>query len=379
MELELDDRTTLILAADTTGDTTALTTWQVAPEDQEKWHLWLDCETRWLASLHRRSGADNTTRCYHHDVLDFFNAYADSRLMPWQVSKNHAEMWVQSLDARGLSDSTINRKVAALSSFYHYASDEYTLGAAEAATGLWRGPNPFGSRSLRRKLSTKARAQFPSSAQITALLAQIDITTVTGLRNLALLSGMFATTRRVDEWRNLRWSDIHDGTDGKWFTYRYKGGEIKQQVLPPDIWSLIELYLRHAGRLATIQPGDYIFTSTSTAGSRLRNKKGADQVRPGYNPDTQPVSASYINQLIRRYGTAAGIPPEKLHAHALRHAGARHRRKAGADVWALQATLGHASIAITQRYTEDVLDEPEDPYADTIGAVLPRQLKLLLK
>jgi len=91
------------------------------------------------------------------------------------------------------------------------------------------------------------------------------------------------------------------------------------------------------------------------------------------------VGASYINQLIKRYGAAAGIPEEKLHAHALRHAGARARRKAGADVWDLQATLGHASIAITQRYTEDVLDEPEDAYADTVAAVLPKQLKLLLR
>ena len=102
-------------------------------------------------------------------------------------------------------------------------------------------------------------------------------------------------------------------------------------------------------------------------------------MRPAYDPATQPVGASYINALIKRYGTAAGIPEEKLHAHALRHAGARHRRQAGADVWSLQATLGHASIAITQRYTENVLDEPEDAYADTIGAILPKQLKLLLK
>lgn len=379
MEIQLDDRTALILADAPAGSDAALTTWTVAPEDQEKWHHWLDCEARWLNSLQRRSGADNTTRCYRHDVLSFFGAYADARLMPWQVSSFHAETWVQSLHGRGLADSTINRMVAALSSFYHYAGTEYITGAGEAARALWPWPNPFSSRALRHKLSTKARAQFPSSTQITALLGQIDVTTVTGLRNLALLAGMFATTRRVNEWRNLKWGDIRTGAEGHFFVYRYKGGEIKQQVLPPDIWSLIELYLKHAGRLATIQPEDYIFTSTSHAGSRLRNKNGAEQVRLGYNPDTQPVSASYINQLIRRYGTAAGIPAEKLHAHALRHAGARHRRKAGADVWALQATLGHASIAITQRYTEDVLDEPEDPYADTIGAVLPRQLKLLLK
>jgi site-specific recombinase XerD len=376
-EIQLDDRTSIILVDEPAQDLFASA--QVSPEDAERWHLWLDCENRWLGSLERRSGRTNTRRAYHRDVLDFFGAYAYCRLMPWQASAQHAEGWVQQLHAQGLTDTTINRKVAALSSFYHYANTEYIIGAAAEARALWPHPNPFASRSLRQKISTHAQAQFPSAVQVTALLNQIDIKTVTGLRNLGLLAGMFATTRRVDEWRNLRWGDIHDGAEGKWFTYRYKGGEIKQQVLPGDIWEIIQLYLKHAGRLETIQPADFIFTTTSAAGTRIRTKAGADQVRPDYDPARQAVGASYINALIKRYGAAAGIPAEKLHAHALRHAGARHRRQAGADVWSLQATLGHASIAITQRYTENVLDEPEDAYADTIGAILPKQLKLLLK
>lgn len=377
MEIALDDRTSLILLDEPTQD--LFTNAQVSPEDAERWHLWLDCESRWLGSLERRSGRTNTRRAYHRDVLDFFGAYAYCRLMPWQASAQHAEGWVQQLHSQGLADTTINRKVAALSSFYHYANTEYILGAAENAHALWPHPNPFASRSLRQKAGHSSRVEFPSAGQIAALLDQIDITTVTGLRNLALISGMFATTRRVDEWRNLRWGDIHDGAEGKWFEYRYKGGEIKQQVLPGDIWDIIELYLRHAGRLASIQPDDFVFTSTSNAGTRIRTADGADQVRPGYDPANQPVGASYINQLIKRYGAAAGIPEEKLHAHAMRHAGARARRKAGADVWSLQATLGHKNIAITQHYTENVLDEPEDAYADTVAAVLPKQLKLLLR
>lgn len=377
-EIELDHRTSLILVEPATD--TSVLSWNIAPEDAEQWHLWLDCENRWLTSLERRSGRTNTRRAYHRDVLDFFGAYAYCRLMPWQVSAAHAEGWVQQLHAQGLTDTTSNRKVAALSSFYHYANTEYILGAAAEACALWPHPNPFASRSLRQKISTHTQAQFPTAVQVTELLGQIDVKTVTGLRNLALLAGMFATTRRVDEWRNLRWGDIRDGADGKkWFVYRYKGGEIKQQVLPKDIWEIILLYLKHADRLATIQPDDYIFLATSAVGKRIHKHNGADQVRPGYNPDAQPVGASYINALIKRYGALAGIPEEKLHAHALRHAGARFRRQAGADVWSLQATLGHASIAITQRYTENVLDEPEDAYADTIGAVLPKQLKLLLR
>lgn len=375
MDLQLDDRTTLIMVD---PEPAGLVTWSVAPEDVEQWHLWLDCENRWLASLRRRSGKENTSRAYHTDVLSFFAAFATQRLFPWQVSPSYASAWVEIMHTHELAKSTINRRIAALSSFYHYAATEYILGAGPDARGLWPYANPFAARSLRYRLG-KPRPQYPSSVQVTAILAQIDVTTITGLRNLAIIFGMFATTRRVSEWTALRWGDIHEGDNGKWFEYRYKGGEIKKQTLPADAWNVIQLYLKHSGRLETMQPQDYVFLATSSAGKRIRNCNGTDHVGATYDPLNQPISNSYVNQLLKRYGLAAGIPEAKLHAHAMRHAGSRSRRKAGADAINLKDILGHANIQITQTYIDDVLDEPEDPYADTVGAVLPKQLKLLLR
>lgn len=376
--ITLDDRTELILAGPDTE--TSLITWSIAPEDRERYDRWLKCQFDWLNALERKSGARNTRRAYERDVLDFFGAYANQRLMPWQVTPSHAESWVQILAGRGLSESTINRKVAALSSLYRYASVEAVyIGSDGAHAALWSWPNPFGSRSLRTRISPYARAVYPSSKQVEALLAQIDIKTITGLRNMAILAGLFATTRRVTEWISLRGRDIHeDAVGGHWFSYRYKGGAIKRQAIPGDIWRAIVIYLQ-AEKRWPIKPDEYVFQATTASGSRIRTATGADHVRPAYDPDRQPISASYVNQLIRRYGFAAGIPAEKLHAHALRHAGARWRKDAGASVWELKDTLGHASIAITQVYTDTALDEPEDQYGDTIGQILPRQLKLLFK
>lgn len=376
--ITLDDRTELILAGPETE--TSLITWSIAPEDRERYDRWLKCQFDWLNALERKSGARNTRRAYERDVLDFFGTYANQRLMPWQVTPAQAETWVQILAGRGLSESTINRKVAALSSLYRYASVEAVyINSDGSHAALWPWPNPFGSRSLRTKISPYARAVYPSSNQVVALLAQIDIKTITGLRNMAILAGLFATTRRVTEWISLRGRDIHeDAQGGHWFTYRYKGGAIKRQAIPADIWRAIVLYLQAEKRWPA-KPDEYIFQSTSAAGSRIRTATGADHVRAAYDPDRQPISASYVNQLIRRYGKAAGIPAEKLHAHALRHAGARWRKDAGATVWELKDTLGHASIAITQVYTDTALDEPADQYGDAIGQILPRQLKLLFK
>lgn len=377
--ITLDDRTELILAGPDT-DETSLITWSIAPEDRERYDRWLKCQFDWLNALERKSGQRNTRRAYERDVLDFFGTYANQRLMPWQVTPAQAETWVQILSGRGLAETTINRKVAALSSLYRYASVEAIyINSDGTRTALWPWPNPFGSRSLRTKVSPYARAVYPSSNQVVALLAQIDIKTITGLRNMAILAGLFATTRRVTEWISLRGRDIHeDAQGGHWFTYRYKGGAIKRQAIPADIWRAIVLYLQAEKRWPA-KPDEYIFQSTSAAGSRIRTAAGADHVHPAYDPDRQPISASYVNQLIRRYGKAAGIPAEKLHAHALRHAGARWRKDAGATVWELKDTLGHASIAITQVYTDTALDEPADLYGDAIGQILPRQLKLLFK
>ncbi len=354
---------------------TGLIGWAVAPEDSEQYHMWLDCQFKWLASLERRSGARNTRRAYERDVVTFFGAFAHYRLMPWDMTPGHAETYVEHLVQAGLSQATINRRVAALSSLYRYAGVEYIVPGSRQP--LWPHPNPFGSRNLRYQISPYDRAVYPSADQVAALLCQIDLTTITGLRNLAILGGIFMTTRRVSEWLNLRWKDIHEGAEGRWFEYRYKGGKTKKQALPANAWLVIVLYLNKSGRLAGMQPDDPLFIAHDDSARLFRRSAGTGaQLAPDYDPATQPISVSYVNSLLKRYGRRVGIPDEKLHAHGLRHAGARWRKAHGASVWDLRDTLGHSSIAITQVYSDTALDEPADALGDTVGAILPKQLKL---
>ena len=63
------------------------------------------------------------------------------------------------------------------------------------------------------------------------------------------------------------------------------------------------------------------------------------------------LSRMRLYQLIKALAAEAGIPPDRVSPHVLRHAFATHLLEGGADLRALQSMLGHADIATTEIYT----------------------------
>ena len=63
------------------------------------------------------------------------------------------------------------------------------------------------------------------------------------------------------------------------------------------------------------------------------------------------LSRVRLYQLVKALAADAGIPPERISPHVLRHAFATHLLEGGADLRAVQMLLGHADIATTQIYT----------------------------
>jgi len=63
-----------------------------------------------------------------------------------------------------------------------------------------------------------------------------------------------------------------------------------------------------------------------------------------------PISRYQLDHLMKHYGEAAGLPPEKRKFHSLKHSIATHLLDAGADLSFVKEWLGHANISNTTIY-----------------------------
>jgi len=352
-------------------------------DDTPLWIAWEAAQNAWLESKRRRSGGDNTVRAYSLAVRQFFDW---SGVEPWRVSPGHAQEWAVYLSAVGahgpavptaapLAQSTVGLKLAALSSLYDYVQRRYTFQTRDGRhASLWPADkaNPFGTVE-RPKISQYGRATYPTTPELKAILAEINTNCLLGKRDFALLYTFSTTCRRASEVLNMRWGDLRELGDGNWaFDYRYKGGDQRQAVLDRRAYAAICAYLQADGRpIGDMQAGDYIWIPLYP--DRIQ------RLRPDATPDpNRPISNHQANQVLKKYARRCDIDPPRAHIHGLRHAGARLRveqmRDAGrgVDYMELKQLLGHSSLAVTQIYSEIVLEDPEDPGGDQAAqALLP--------
>jgi len=143
----------------------------------------------------------------------------------------------------------------------------------------------------------------------------------TAVRNLALLELLYGSGLRATELVSLPRGAVRPGQP--FLMVRGKGS--KERLVP--ISSRAE---GAVARWLELVPGDtlWLFPSGKSHLSRVR-----------------------LFQIVRAMAADAGIAPERVSPHVLRHAFATHLLSGGADLRVLQSLLGHADIATTQIYT----------------------------
>jgi integrase/recombinase XerD len=81
-----------------------------------------------------------------------------------------------------------------------------------------------------------------------------------------------------------------------------------------------------------------------------RHNRGPQYLFPSHGRGGH-LTRRRCHQLMKLLAGRAGIDPERLSPHVMRHAFATHLVEGGADLRSVQTLLGHADIATTQIYT----------------------------
>ena len=167
-----------------------------------------------------------------------------------------------------------------------------------------------------------------SLEEIDALINAIDMSKGEGQRNRAIIETLYSCGLRVSELCNLLISDLY--LEQGFIKVTGKGR--KQRLVPISERAVSELQAWFADRnQIDIKKGeeDYVFVSL-TRGKHL----------------TRVMIFYVIKQLIAVTGIKKQVSP-----HTFRHSFATHLLEGGANLRAIQAMLGHESIATTEIYT----------------------------
>ncbi len=213
-----------------------------------------------------------------------------------------------------LSRASVARKSAALRRFFAFLADE-GLRADDPGAAL---PRPGAARGLPKTLSTGDVDRL--FAAIAARIARVPIN-INDLRLSALVELLYGSGLRASELVTLPRNAI--APDRPYLILKGKGG--RERLVP----------ISDRARAAVAAWREHV--ATDRAWLFPSGKKHLTRVR--------------LHQLLRALAGEAGIPPDRISPHVLRHAFATHLLEGGADLRALQSMLGHADIATTEIYT----------------------------
>jgi integrase/recombinase XerD len=233
----------------------------------------------------------STVQCYLSDLEAF-----ESSLSKGIIQSDTSDV-VAFLASFG-NKRTLNRKLSAVNSFFHFCAQE---------DFIQRFPK------IKQAKIPKNLPKFLDYACLTHSIACIDTSNWIGTRDKALILFLYATGVRISEAIKATKNDICEG----WLRVRMGKGD-KERLVPVAKQALDWLQYSFLKRPKF---SEYLFL----------NYRGI------------PLSRVYAYKIIQKH---LGVSP-----HVLRHSFATSMILGGADLRVVQELLGHASITTTQIYT----------------------------
>jgi integrase/recombinase XerD len=255
--------------------------------------------------------APRTVEAYRRDLAHLTEWLGGS---PAEASPDDLAAYVAQLRADGLAPTTIARRLAAVRSFFRH---QVLLGA--------RTDNPAANVELPKRRRTLPRTLSP--AEVERLLDAASGTQPLDLRNRALGELLYGAGLRVSEAVALDRQSV----DLESRLVRAFGKGSKERVVP-------------IGREATESLRRYL-----ARGRPFLERQHRQELF--LNANGGPLTRAGVFLVLRKLAAKAGLEPERIHPHLLRHSFATHLLEGGADLRAVQEMLGHADLATTELYT----------------------------
>jgi integrase/recombinase XerD len=224
------------------------------------------------------------------------------------------ERYLAELRGQGLAPATVARRAAAIRSFFRHAT---LLGLVQE--------NPAAALELPRR-----RRQLPrtlSAGEAERLLEAAAGTAPRALRDRALAELLYGAGLRVSEAVGLE----RGGVDLEQRVVRAIGKGDRERVVP-------------IGRAAAEALRRYLARGRPHLDRRHRPELFL-------NAQGGPLTRAGAFLILRRLAEKAGLEPDRVHPHLLRHSFATHLLDGGADLRSVQEMLGHADLSTTELYT----------------------------
>jgi integrase/recombinase XerD len=252
-----------------------------------------------------------TVDAYRRDLADLAATLGRS---PAEAGVGELETWAADLRARGLSPATVARRLAAARTFYRHL-----------VLLRVRGDNPAEAVELPRRRRRLPRTLSP--AEVERLIAGARGVSPRALRDRALVELLYGAGLRVSEAVGLDLGRV----DLEERLVRPVGKGDKERIVP-------------LGREAADAVRRYLARGRPFLDRRRRPELFL-------NAQGGPLTRAGAFLVLRRLAAEAGLEPERVHPHLLRHSFATHLLEGGADLRSVQEMLGHADLATTELYT----------------------------
>jgi integrase/recombinase XerD len=277
-----------------------------------------------------RGAADNTIQAYRRDLEDFLTFLSGHGRTLDVVVAADISAYLRERFESGLSPASRARRLSAVRQLFKFLAGEGVV-AENPAYGVLAPKKP---RSLPKTLTVAEVDRLIETAR-NRIEPASGRDRVRALRLYALIEMLYATGMRVTELVTLPRSVLTG--DGRVLTIKGKGGRERLVPLNQAARDALERYLNvgFEDGVAPMLKTKWLFASRGAEGHFTRQR---------------------LAQELKELATEAGIDPERVSPHVLRHAFASHLLDRGADLRSVQQLLGHADISTTQIYTH-VLEE----------------------